>query len=114
MKRINLFLSFLATITMVACNKPIVGRTDNTVALAPTNIDLNAGNWKPVLLSRSDTFTVSAPAAVTSAGYIAELNEVKGAQKNLTDEQQAIVKYWSAGSVLRWNEILRELVAKYN
>ncbi|MEO6188335.1 MAG: phosphatase PAP2 family protein, partial [Ginsengibacter sp.] len=25
-----------------------------------------------------------------------------------------IIKYWSAGAVLRWNEIMRELVAKYN
>ena len=33
---------------------------------------------------------------------------------DLTDEEKDIVKYWSAGAVLRWNEILRELVAKHN
>lgn len=115
MKRFNIILiSFSATISMAACNKPVVGRTDNIAALAPINLDLNAGNWKLVLLSRVDTFGVAAPAAVTSTGYIAELNELKGAQRNLSSEQYAIVNYWSAGAVLRWNEILRGLVAKYN
>ncbi len=32
----------------------------------------------------------------------------------MTDEDKAIVKYWSAGAILRWNEILRDLVAKHN
>ena len=32
----------------------------------------------------------------------------------MTNEEKRIVKYWSAGAVLRWNEILRELVAKHN
>ncbi len=107
-----LFLS--VSILLTACNKPVSGRTDNIAALNPTNEDLNAGNWKPVLLSRNDTFAVAAPAATNSLGYAAELNEVKGAQKSLTSEQRDIINYWSAGSVLRWNEILRGLVAKYN
>lgn len=115
MKRFNIIsICFFASTIMTACNKPVVGRTDNTGALSPTNLDLNAGNWKPVLLSKVDTFAVAVPAAVTSVGYIAELNEVKGAQKNLTSEQKVILNYWSAGAVLRWNEIMRGLVAKYN
>ena len=32
----------------------------------------------------------------------------------MTSDEKRIVKYWSAGAVLRWNEILRELVAKHN
>ena len=35
-------------------------------------------------------------------------------QQNLTGEQKNEIKYWSAGAVLRWNEIMRELVAKHN
>ncbi|MFX5514253.1 hypothetical protein ABTD48_19875, partial [Acinetobacter baumannii] len=38
----------------------------------------------------------------------------KGYQKNITSDQKDKIKYWSAGGVLRWNEILRGLVAKYN
>src|SRR6476660_5017625 len=32
----------------------------------------------------------------------------------MTDAQEAQMKYWSAGGVLRWNEIMRGLVAKHN
>ncbi|HEX3025309.1 MAG TPA: PA-phosphatase, partial [Chitinophagaceae bacterium] len=103
-----------STIIFIACNKNISGRTANIPALNPQNIDLNAGTWKTVLLSRPDTFAVAAPAATTSPAYIAELNEIKGYQKNLTDAQEQNIKYWSAGGVLRWNEIMRNLVAKYN
>lgn len=103
-----------AAIIFIACNKNISGRTANAPALNPQNTDLNAGTWKTVLLSRPDTFAVAAPSAVTSPAYIAELNEIKGYQKNLTDAQEQSIKYWSAGGVLRWNEIMRDLVAKYN
>ena len=108
------FISALISFILTGCNKEIVGRTDDIPALAPANIDLNAGGWKTVLLKRPDTFTVNIPAATNSPAYIAELNEIKGAQQNITSEQKAIIKYWSAGAVLRWNEILRELVTKYN
>ena len=54
MKKIFFFsvtiIAAIATI-VVACNKDIEGRTDNAPALQPANIDLNAGTWKPVLLT---------------------------------------------------------------
>ena len=34
----------------VACNKDIEGRTENIPSLQPSNIDLNAGTWKPILV----------------------------------------------------------------
>lgn len=101
-------------IIMVSCSKNIEGRTDNAPALTPANIDLEAGSWKTVLLTRPDTFLVPVPAAITQPGYIGELNEIKGLQLNLTAAQKVNIKYWSAGAVLRWNEIMRELVAKHN
>jgi hypothetical protein len=99
---------------ITGCNKEIVGRTDNIAALNPVNIDLNAGTWKTILLKRPDTFAVNMPALTNSSAYIAELNEIKGLQQNISSAQRAIIKYWSAGAVLRWNEIMRGLVAKYN
>jgi hypothetical protein len=102
------------TIALISCNKDIVGRTDNAPALSPANIDLNAGDWKPVLLTGPTEFPVAAPIATNTPEYIAQINEIKSWQANLTSEEKAIVKYWSAGAVLRWNEILRELVAKHN
>jgi PAP2 superfamily len=104
----------VATTFIVGCNKDVAGRTDQTAALNPTNIDLDAGDWKPVLLTGPTEFAVATPALVTTPDYIAQLNEIKTWQAKITAEEKSIVKYWSAGSVLRWNEILRELVAKHN
>lgn len=118
MKRNTIFkLAFvLAVICLVywSCSKDLNDRSDNYPSLAPTNIDLDAGDWKPVLLTSSEEFPVAPPLAVNSPAYIAELNEIKGLQRNLSEQDKNIIKYWSAGGVLRWNEILRELVAKYN
>ena len=62
----------------------------------------------------SHEFPVAAPIATNSPAYIAELNEIKSYQRELTEKQKEIIKYWSAGAILRWNEILRQLVAKHN
>src|ERR1700761_4472992 len=114
-------LRYTTIITMVmislsysSCKKDIIDRTTQYQSLSPTNEDLNADTWKPVLITDPTVFTVAAPDATTSPAYIADLNEIKGYQRSLTDDQRAIIKYWSAGAVLRWNEILRDLVAKHN
>ncbi len=117
MKKLSSFillagLSYAAT--FLSCNKDVESRTDNAPALAPANIDLNAGLWVPVLLSSPTEFPVAAPGATNTPDYIAQINEIKSWQRELSNQEKAIVKYWSAGAVLRWNEILRELVAKYN
>jgi len=111
---ISIFIIIVGFVLNLSCNKDIEGRTDNLPALSPTNIDLDAGSWKLVLLSRPDSFAVAQPAAPNTPGYIGELNEVKGLQQNLTHDQVANIKYWAAGAVLRWNETMRELVAKHN
>ena len=112
------FLCFTATaaivIALISCNKSITGRTANEPILAPANTDAAAGTWKTVLLSRPDSFAVAAPVATTSPLYIADLNEIKSYQKNLSSEDAEQIKYWGAGGVFRWNEIMRGLVAKYN
>jgi hypothetical protein len=73
-----------------ACNKSVSNRTANLPSLNPANEDLNAGTWKTILLTRPDTFAVAAPAATTSPSYAADLNEIKGYQKNLTSDQLRI------------------------
>lgn len=115
MKKLLILIAFtFALLIPFACNKDVDGRTDNIPALNPTNIDLNAGLWKPVLLTGPTEFPVAPPVATTTPEYIAQMNEIKDWQANLTSEEKSVVKYWSAGAVLRWNEILRELVAKHN
>ena len=109
----TVILAAVATV-IVACNKNVEGRTDNAPALQPSNNDLNAGSWKPILLTGPTEFAVAAPSATNTPDYVAQINEIKSWQTNLTDAEKNIVKYWSAGAVFRWNEIMRQLVAKYN
>lgn len=113
----NLFCSCLLMVAMAVftgCNKDIVGRTDNLLPLAPANTDLNAGEWMPILLSAPDEMPVATPIPTNTPEYVAQINEIKSWQAALTEEERRIIKYWSAGAVLRWNEIMRELVAKHN
>ncbi len=65
-------LSILASaIFFTSCSKEVVSRTDNTAALNPANIDINAGTWRPVLLTGPTEFAVTAPAATNTPGYVA-------------------------------------------
>jgi membrane-associated phospholipid phosphatase len=107
-------LIIASSIIPFACSKNEKGRTDDLPALQPAKSDIDAGSWKPVLLTSPNEFSISAPIATNTPDYIAQINEIKTWQANLTDNEKNIVKYWSAGAVLRWNEILRELVAKHN
>jgi hypothetical protein len=102
------------TLTAVSCSKELRYRTADTPALKPAKTDANAGDWKPLLLTSAAEIPVAAPGATTTPDYIAQVNELKAWQKNATEADLQSVKYWSAGAVFRWNEILRGLVAKYN
>jgi len=104
----------ISSVIYSACSKAVEGRTDNIPALNPVSQDLNAGAWRLILLSRPDSFVVAPPALPGTPAYAADLNEIKGYQQNLSQEQRENIRYWGAGGVLRWNEIIRELVAKHN
>ncbi len=113
--KVFFFISIATIATMLcSCKKDIEGRTDNLPGLTPSNIDIDAGQWKTILLSDPTEFPVAVPAGTATPDYIAQINEVKSWQAHLSSDDRNLVKYWSAGAVLRWNEILRELVAKHN
>lgn len=97
-----------------SCKKEINERTLDIPALNPAKPDTGAGTWKTILLTQPDEFAVAAPSATNTPGYVAEINEIKSWQAGATEEQKRTASWWSAGAVLRWNEIVRELVAKYN
>ncbi|WP_439504340.1 phosphatase PAP2 family protein [Sediminibacterium sp.] len=115
MKKNNiiLFILFFASV-VVGCKRTIEERHTMYEPINPTNTDANAGDWKPVVLNAANEFPLAAPTPTNIAVYNRELTEIKGFQATLTAEQRASIQYWSAGGVLRWNEILRELVAKRN
>jgi hypothetical protein len=67
-----------------------------------------------IVLTSPGQIAVAAPTPVTSPAYVAELDAIKLSQANLTSAQRQAIAYWSGGGVMRWNQILRELVARYN
>ena len=42
------------------------------------------------------------------------MTAIKDAQSRLTADQRKAIDYWSGGGILRWNEIMLGLVARYN
>lgn len=114
MKRNLLLYIIFASVVLGSCSKEQTDTSLEFPTLNPASQDLNAGTWRPILLTGPTEFTVPAPIATTSPDYVAQINEIKTWQAELTAEEKRIVKYWGAGAVLRWNEIMRELVAKHN
>jgi len=87
---------------------------ESPVVFATVPNDANAGSWKLIVLTSPTQVPVPAPALVTDPTYQAEIAAIKAAQAAITPEQQAAIAYWSKGGVIRWNEIMMELVARYN
>jgi len=115
MKKIFLYITVASSVLFAAsCNKGITEQNFTYTPINPTRPDANAGTWKPILLTTANEFPCAAPIATTSPDYIIQLNEIKSFQANITQEEKDLVNYWGAGAVLRWNEIMRELVAKHN
>ncbi|PYP77955.1 MAG: PA-phosphatase [Gemmatimonadetes bacterium] len=108
-------LAMLGIAVLVSsCDKSIVEPNASLPPVEAASVDANAGSWKMIVLSGPDQVVVPDPTPVTGAAYQAELQAVKTAQANMTDAQRAAVRYWTGAGVLRWNEIERELVARYN
>ncbi|MGB4399848.1 MAG: phosphatase PAP2 family protein [Daejeonella sp.] len=114
MKKIYLYILFCSGLSLVSCNKDIIEINENYQALDPVNLDMKAGDWKLFFAGTSADYLIPVPEAVSSPAYQNELKELKTITANLTNEQKEAINYWKAGSVLRWNEIMRELVAKHN
>ena len=115
MKKLYIITTLLlAAAFFHSCSKEVTSVNMEYPALQPASTDNNAGTWRPILLTGPTEFAVAAPAATTTPDYIAQVNEIKSFQANITETEKNSVKYWSAGAVLRWNEIMRELVAKHN
>jgi membrane-associated phospholipid phosphatase len=114
MKKINVFISVVIIIMLGSCSKDVTEINLEFPALQPASIETNAGTWRPILLTGPAEFAVAAPIATTAPDYVAQVNEIKSYQANMTKAEKDAVKYWSAGAVLRWNEIMRNLVAAHN
>ncbi len=98
---------------VVGCKEPII---DEGILpfIVPSTVDADGGSWQTIVLKSSTDISVPQPTATTSDGYQKELTDIKNGLLAATPEQNIAVDYWAAGGVLRWNQIARQLVAKYN
>ncbi|MBC7884217.1 MAG: phosphatase PAP2 family protein [Saprospiraceae bacterium] len=79
-----------------------------------TGLDENGGTWKTTLLTSKEQILIDAPLGSQSNEYKAELTALKNAVSAATASDKEAVDYWGNNPILRWNEIARELAAKYN
>ncbi len=83
--------------------------------LIPISQDVDAGNWKNVMdIDYLSQLEMPVPENTDSEVYRAELDSLVTITKERTREQEKKITYWGAGGVIRWNQILRDLVSKYN
>lgn len=114
MKRIHLSLILLLAFSLVisSCNKELEDPLRE--AYIPTKLDEKGGTWKTYILASAEEFPVAEPKAAGSAEYQSEVAKLKTSISTITPENKKAVAYWGAGAVYRWNEIARELSARYN
>jgi len=114
MKKLFIYfcLFFFGGFVFISCDNEI--EEPEVLAYTPTSIDAFGGTWKTYVLTSPAEVAVPEPTAVSSNEYKAELVAVKNKVESLTASEKETVKHWGVGSVYRWNEIARELSAKYN
>lgn len=101
------------TIVFSSCDKTVSEPLKE--AYLPASLDEKAGTWKPYILTSSSEVVVAAPKAANDAAYIKELDSLKNKiLPAITTSNKDAIAYWGAGAVYRWNEIARELAARYN
>ena len=96
----------------VACALVFAIAASHAPRLAAAGNDADAGTWRMIVMTGPAQIAVAPPASTSSADYQAELTALKAAQGRLTRAQQKAMDYWGRGGVLRWNEIMLEMVAR--
>ncbi len=108
-----IFSILALTVFFQSCNEDLA----TNFAFDPyefASLDENGGTWVPILLTSSSQVPIAAPNALGSPEYTAEVAALKVVSADLTADQQAAIDYWGGDGLVRWNEIARDLAAKYN
>ena len=111
---VNQFFLLLSLLLFVSCKENIPVSKPEFPALTFDNPDANGGAWKTIIIISPNDFLVDIPVNFDSEEYKQELAQSKSAVNQRTYAHEVAINYWASGSVLRWNQIARELVAKYN
>ncbi|MDQ3017484.1 MAG: phosphatase PAP2 family protein [Bacteroidota bacterium] len=117
MKKIHLYLSLITIAGALSFFPGCDEDLPTFLAFDPyeyASLDEDGGTWNPNVLSSPDQIGLPAPSATSSPEYLAEIVSLKAASAQLSGDQQAAVDYWNGDGLVRWNEIARELAAKYN
>ncbi len=108
--KINVIVIFIFSIVFYACEESQPNFVDyNNYAWSQT--DVEGGTWQPIVLLSNEAIPLS---QLDESTIAAELQSMKTAMSNRTADQTTIANYWTNNPVIRWNEIARELAAKYN
>jgi PAP2 superfamily len=106
-------LGAAAVLSAAGCESTVAG-WEPLPPLDPAGTDADAGGWRMIVLASPAQVVVPAPTAVESEAYRAELAAIRVAQERLTSAQRRSIEYWGGGGVLRWNQVMRGLVARFN
>jgi len=110
---VKTFLLLTIALSIVSCNKDI-DQDQQFQPLKPAKLDDNAGTWTKIFVESNQVTLAPAANAIGSDAYNAELASIKALQANLNPDQRKAIEYWSGGGILRWNQLFRDLVARYN
>lgn len=102
----------LLSLTSCYDDKFQVSRASEYPLLQVNNFDTDGGQWATIILDSTMKVVIPAPASTDSPEYLAEIEESKQIVKKRDYAQTCSINYWGSGSVLRWNEIARELISK--
>ncbi len=98
-----------SVILFVSCQSDVTAPVDPEIR--PSDFDVQGASWTP-LLATDTAFYASVPTPTTHDA--ADLAAAVAAFKSATENDRADIRLWNTGSVLRWNTIACDLVAKYN
>jgi len=106
-------MTFIVFIVVISC-EPDLPEFYEFEPYAYSKIDETGGTWKPVLIADVSALALPDPSAVGSTEYTNELNALKSSSQNANGDQISAINYWSGDGIVRWNEIIREFISKYN
>ena len=100
------------TFIFIACDKDLNLNT-NVSTYNYDKIDPDGGSWITVFINKSD-ISCNAPVATSSPEYSAQLTDLKTKSATISPSQQDAINRWGANAIASWNNVARELAAKYN
>lgn len=109
MKKLTVYILILLALS---CSKEIVERT--IPVFEPLALDQQAATWKTIHLAKPTDLVAAVPDAITSTSYSQELEAIASRQASITTSEKAMIRNWQGSGVIKWNELAREMVAKYN